>query len=1089
MKKFLLVMIALVVSVASFAQVTTSALNGKVADESGNPLIGATVIAVHTPSGTEYGAATNASGYYNINGMRAGGPYTITISYIGYRTNEFSGASLPLGETYTRNVKLVESQNLDAIVITSSSDDRFDSSKTGAATNITSDDIMTMPSVSRSISDIARISPYANGMSFAGGDGRSTNFTVDGANFNNNFGLSSNLPGGGNPISLDAIEAVQVVVAPFDVRQTNFVGGGINAVTKSGTNNFEASAYTYQYNENMRGNTIDGHDLGERAIDGKQIYGATVGGPIIKDKLFFFTNFEYELRPTTVVDWKASENGVADPDNYISETSKDQMQQIKDHLIKEYNYNPGSYTDYPADETNMKILARIDWNISNDHKLALRYNYTKNMAWNPTNGTSTGAQSRLNDNRISSESMAFSNSLYSMDNIVSSFAAELNSRFSEKFANQLLATYTNIQDVRGTNSDPFPFVDIMDGYNADGSIIYEPLATFGYELYSWNNAVNNTILNIKDDVTYYAGAHKLTAGLSFESQLANNSFMRFGTGYYRYASLDDFLTGAAPESFALTHGYNGELNPTAQVRFNQAGLYLQDEWSVNNNFKLSYGVRFDNIMFNEDDVQTNNAIYAFDFGGKHIDTGIWPSSNLQVSPRVGFSWDVNGDNSLKVRGGTGIFTGRLPLVFFTNMPTNSNMVQNTQYVKDPALLDKLKGGLLTDVNDMIAALGWSSEMTPDTAVASSNMVGIAPDFKMPQVWKSSLAVDYRLPVSFPFSATAEFMYTKNINAVTIVDVNFKDPESSWETFEGADNRYVYPTDFKYNAKVNRASMLSNTSEGYGYTANVTLNATPVRDLNLMVAYTRTESKEISGMPGSQASSAWESLYSVNGPNQVELARSRYVVPDRVIGSVTYTLPYSSDYAATHVSLFYSGLSPYGNTYYYSNDMNGDGIASDLMYIPASRDEIKFAPSYNKDGSVAATAKENEEAYWAFASQDKYLTDHAGEYAEAYAARAPWVHQFDLRVAQDFMVKCGNNTNKLQLEASFMNIGNLFNSSWGVSQTNSGANYGKVLAYQGQDSEGCPTFSTNVKNGASTYSYNRNYDQCWSVQVGLRYYFK
>ncbi len=974
-------------------------------------------------------------------------------------------------------MELVESQNLDAIVITSSADDRFDSNKTGAATNITSDDIMTMPSVSRSISDIARISPYANGMSFAGGDGRSTNFTVDGANFNNNFGLSSSLPGGGNPISLDALEAIQVVVAPFDVRQTNFVGGGINAVTKSGTNNFEASAYTYQYNENMRGNTIDGNDLGERTVDGKQIYGATIGGPIIKDKLFFFTNFEYELRPTTVVDWKASEDGVKDADNYISETSKEQMQQIKDHLINEYGYDPGSYTDFPADETNLKFLARIDWNISNDHKLALRYNYTKNKAWNGTNSSSTGASIRLSDGRISSESMAFSNALYSMDNVVSSFSAELNSRFGDKISNQLLATYTNIQDVRGTDSDPFPFVDIMDGYNADGSNIYEPLASFGYELFTWNNAVNNTILNIKDDVTYYAGAHKLTAGLSFESQMANNSFMRFGTGYYRYSSLEDFLTGAAPESFALTYGYNGELNPTAQVHFNQAGIYLQDEWSVNNDFKLSLGVRFDNIFFDDEDIATNNAILAYDFNGEHIDTGIWPTANLQISPRVGFSWDVNGDNSLKVRGGSGIFTGRLPLVFFTNMPTNSNMVQNTQYVSDPEMLDKLAGGLLTNVSDMIDALGWSDTMTSDTAIASSAIVGIDPDFKMPQVWKSSLAVDYKLPVSFPFNATAEFTYTKNINSVLIRDLNVMDPDSSWETFEGADSRYVYPDTYKYEEDVTYASLLTNTSEGYGYTANITLNAQPVRNLNLMAAYTHTESKEVSGMPGSQASSAWQSVYSINGPNTGSAQRSQYVVPDRVIASATYTLPYTSSFTSTHLSLFYSGYSAYGNTYYYSNDMNGDGQSVDLMYIPANRDEIRFVST------------EDEDAYWSFASQDKYLTKHAGEYAEAYAARAPWVHIFDLRVAQDFMVKTGNHTNKLQLEASFSNIGNLLNSSWGVTQTNAGANYGKILNYEGQDSEGYPTFSTNVDADASTYSYNKNYSECWSVQVGLRYYFK
>ncbi len=1088
MKKIFLLMVAMIVSVAAFAQVTTSGISGQVTDASGAPLVGATVYAVHTPSGTQYGAVSNNNGNYYINGSRQGGPYTIEVSYVGYQTQMFEGVTLPLGETFTQNAKLSAGENIEAVVVSSTATDRFDSNKTGAAINITADQIASMPTISRSISDITRLSPYANGTSFAGGDGRSTNVTVDGANFNNNFGLSSALPGGGNPISIDALDEIQVVVAPYDVRQTNFIGGGINAVTKSGTNEFKGSAYTYQYNEDMRGNTIDGEDLGDRTVDGKQIYGFTLGGPIIKDKLFFFTNFEYQVCPTTVVDWSVSQDGVSDADNYISETSAEQMQAVKDYLMENYGYDTGSYTDFPADETNVKLLARIDWNINENHNLALRYNYTKNQAWNETNGSSTAADYRMsNYDRIGYESMVFANTLYSMDNVVSSFALDLNSRFGDKISNQLLVTYTDIMDMRGSNSDAFPFIEIMDGYDATTGVqTLEPLMSAGYELFTWNNGVNNTILNIKDDVTYYAGAHKLTAGISFESQMANNSFMRYGTGYYRYSSLEDFLSGAAPETVGLTIGYGGELNPTAQVRFNQAGIYLQDDWSVSDRLKMNIGVRFDNIYFNDEDIATNDAILEYDFGGKSIDTGVWPTANLQISPRVGFSYDVNGDGSVKLRGGSGIFTGRLPLVFFTNMPTNSNMVQNTQTISTSYnddgtvadrsdLLDNFAGGLVTDPNEIAELMGMSTTITATTATAPSAMVGIDPDFKMPQVWKSSLAVDYKLPVSFPFTATAEFMYTKNIYATTIVNYNIKDIDSSWETFEGADNRYIYPDEYTYYSGKS-ACVLSNTSEGYGYTANISLNARPVENLSLMASYTRTESKEISGMPGSQALSSWQNLYSINGANNATLQRSQYVIPDRVIASASYTLPYKSNFTATHLSLFYSGYSPYGNTYVYSNDMNGDGVSYDLMYIPASKDEIRFV------------SEADETAYWSFASQDKYLTDHAGEYAEAYAARAPWVHIFDLRVAQDFYVGKGRNTNKLQFEASFSNIGNMLNSSWGVTQTNAGANYGAVLKYEGQDSEGYPTFSTNVDADATTYSYNKAYYECWSVQLGLRFYF-
>ncbi|MFI3248100.1 MAG: carboxypeptidase regulatory-like domain-containing protein [Rikenellaceae bacterium] len=1094
MKKILLLMIAMVVSVASYAQVTTSGIGGQITDENGAALIGATVVAVHTPSGTEYGAATNASGNYAIQGMRPGGPYEVTISYLGYQTTTVEDVTLQLGETYSLQQQIAPStQEISSVVVTTAKT-KFNVEKTGATTNITSDQIMNIPTVSRSIEDIAKYSPYANGMGFAGGDGRSSNFTVDGANFNNNFGLSDDLPGGGTPISIDALEEAQIVIAPFDVRQTNFIGGGINAITKSGTNTFKGSAYTYFNNENMRGNKIDGVDLGDRDTDQTNVYGFTFGGPIVKDKLFFFTNVEYEKSPTTVVNWKVSEDGVSNSDNYISETSASQMELVKQHLIDEYGYNPGSYTDYPADETNMKILARLDWNINKDHKLALRYNYTKNKAWNATNGNSTNAAKRIYIDRIGYESMAFSNSLYSMDNIVSSFAADLNSRFGDKVSNQLLATYTNISDMRDSDSDPFPFIDILDGYDASGNVILEPAVSAGYELFTWNNGVNNTIFNIKDDVTYYAGAHKITAGLSFEHQMANNSYMRCGTGYYRYNSIEDFLSGAAPETVALTIGYDGETNPAAQVRFNQAGLYLQDDWNASDKFKLSAGIRFDNIYFNDEDIMTNNAVLEYDFGGKSIDTGIWPTANLQISPRVGFSWDVKGDGSMKLRGGSGIFTGRLPLVFFTNMPTNSNMVQNSQAItttystdadgntvatSDP-LLANFAGGMITDVNELAAAMGMASTITPETATASTTIVGIDPDFKMPQVWKTSLALDYKLPTSFPFTATAEFMYTKNIHATMITNYDVMDIEDSWETFEGSDNRYIYPDDCKYYGLSGGASMLTNTSEGYGYTANITLNAQPATNLSVMLAYTRTESKEISGMPGSSAYSAWQSVYSVNGANNATLQRSQYVVPDRVIASVVYTLPYKSSFTATHLSLFYNGYSPYGNTYYYTNDMNGDGISYDLMYIPADKSDIRFV------------TPEDEAAYWAFADQDKYLSNHKGEYAEAYANRAPWVSKIDLRFTQDFFVNAGNTTHKLQLEANVLNIGNLLNSAWGVAKTTSVSNYGQILTYEGQDSEGYPTFSmSGASDGTAptkTFTSNKVYTQAWSAQVGLRYYF-
>ena len=1103
---FLIALFSLLCVAPALAQVTTASMSGEVSSN-GEPVIGATIMAVHTPSGTNYGTITNLDGRFDLQGMRTGGPYEITVSYIGYQTAIFKEVTLQLGETYNLNVDLKESsEELDEVVVTAERT-RFMTEKTGAALNISNEKMNSIPTINRSIEDLARISPYANGMSFAGGDGRSTNFTVDGANFNNNFGLNDGLPGGGNPISMDAIEEVQVVIAPFDVRQTNFIGGGINAITKSGTNTFKGSAYTYHYNDNMRGNRVDGESMNVPAENDKHIYGATFGGPIIKDKLFFFVNVEYQKVPSTVVNWRASENGVADPDNYISRTTLADMQRVSEFVRDRYGYDTGSYTNFPADETNLKLLGRIDWNINNDHKLAVRYNYTKNTAWNQTNGNSSDTGYRLNGmNRFSQYSMAFANSLYSQDNKVNSVSADLNSRFSDKISNQLLFTYSNIQDIRGTNSSPFPFIDIMAGYDdVTGVQTLQPYMSLGYELFTYNNAVNNKIFTVTDNFTSYLGNHKLTAGFSYEHQLANNSYMRNGTGYYRYRSIDDFLNGAAPETFALTYGYNGETNPAAQVRFSQIGLYVQDEWNIVQNFKLTAGIRFDEILFNDDDVMRNNAIYELDFGGKHIDTGKWPGAKLQVSPRVGFVWDVLKDNTLKVRGGTGLFAGRLPLVYFTNMPTNSGMVQNavsivTKYNDDGTIasrdprLDLLKGGMITDVNQMIETLGLPTTISPEEGQRPSAVAGIDPDFKMPQVWKSSIAVDYQFPTTFPLSITGEFMYTKNVNAVNMVNYNIKDADDSWERFSGADNRLIYPThqvtgadgkattvrDYQYYQDLTSACVLTNTHKGHGYTFNLTVNASPIRNLDLMASYTRTESKEITGLPGNNANSTWQGLYTIDGPNFATVQRSQYVIPDRLIASVNYTAEHAKPGFDTHFNLFYTGYSPYGNSFLYTNDMNGDGIGNDLMYIPKDDSEINF------------TNEADRTAFWAFVEQDSYLKNHKGEYAEAYAARAPWVHRFDLSIVQDFSIKVGKTTNKLQLSLDFMNIGNLFNSKWGVRKTMANSNNGRILKYEGRDANNVPTFSMyRDGNGVApteTYSYNHDYNECWSFQVGVRYIF-
>ena len=1086
---FLIAAMMMIITTAT-AQITTSSLAGKVTAD-GEDVIGATVEAVHQPSGTRYNAVTNAKGMYTINGMRVGGPYQVSISYIGYETKKVTGITLQLGETYNLSTAMNEDAKVLGDVVVIGKGSKFANEKTGAATNISNAQITNMPSISRSITDYTRLSPYGgNGMTFAGQDGRTANFTVDGASFNNNFGLSSNLPGGGNPISIEAIEEMQVVISPFDVRQTGFIGGGVNAITKSGTNTFQGSAYIYHQNENMRGDAIEGEQIsGAREKDRKTTYGFTLGGPIVKDKLFLFVNGEMQKVPTVANRWRASEDGVADADNFISRTTTADLQKVSDYVKQKYGYDTGSYNSFPADESNYKFLARLDWNITNNHHLALRYNYTKNHVWNAPNSSSMDGGTRMSGARTSQYSMSFANSMYSMDNIVHSFSLDLNSRLTENLSNQFLATYTKADDVRGTDSDEFPFIDILKDNQ-----IYMAL---GYELFTHQNAVHTTTWNLKDDVTYYLGNHKVMGGLSFEHQMADNQYMRNGTGYYRYSSLDDFLTGAAPEIVCLTYGYNGETSPAARVQFNKLGIYAQDEWNINPNFKLSYGLRADGFFFNNGDLMTNNAILGIDYGGRSVDTGKWPGTNFSISPRVGFTWDVLGDKSLKVRGGTGLFTGRLPLVFFTNMPSNGGMVQyQAQLNSKSADMSQFAGGLVTDANgkasiaalrDKLISMGYPETITPEQGSIPSSFCGIDPDFKMPQVWKTSLAVDYAVPVSFPLTVSVEGIFNKNINAAMLRDWSQKSVDG-FARFNGADNRPVFPSDAYYtyvNDKGKEVStsayVLENTSRGYGWSTSVTVNARPAEWINLMAAYTHTASKEVTSLPGSNASSVLNYTSTWEGVNNFRLHNAENLTPDRFIANATI-----HDKSGNHYSLIYeTWRGGYNYSFMTANDMNGDGYNYDAIYVPTDKEVA--------DGLFRFKTEDDKTRFMDFVHNNDYLSSRQGKYTEANSFYSPWVHRIDFAYKHDFKVNVGKSVHKLQLSFDMKNVLNFFNSSWGVSKYLNpalGSDGPRVLKYEGVDKDGFATFSTPaaVNGNVKSFVPYHSIGQCWYASIGIKYCF-
>ena len=1086
--------------VSGYAQITTSSMNGRIADAQGESIPGATVIAVHTPSGTQYYAVANEEGQFFINGMRPGGPYQVKVDCLGYQSLTYTDVTLILAEPYSLNVSLRDdTEVLEQAIVISEAASKFAAEKTGAATNINRGQIENMPTVSRSITDVTRLSPYGgNGMSFAGADGRTANFTVDGANFNNNFGLSENLPGGGSPISIDAIEELQVVISPFDVRQTNFIGGGVNAITKSGTNTFKGSAYVYHRNELMRGDTVDGEQIGgARDKDRNTNYGFTFGGPIIKNKLFFFANFEYATIPSIVNRWKGSVDGKSDADNYISRTTNADLEKVSKFVKDKYGYDTGSWTDFPANESNMKALARIDWNINNNNHLAIRYNYTLNNVWNPTNGTSMDGGTRMASSRFSKNSMAFANAMYSMQNIVHSASIDFNSRLGDNLSNQFLATFSKLDDVRGTNSSEFPFIDITkDGDN---------YMALGYELFTWNNAVHNTIVTVRDDLTWYAGNHKITGGVSYEYQMADNAYMRNGTGYYRYNSVDDFINGATPDVVCLTYGYDGEQNPAARVQFHKTGLYAQDEWQATDRFKLTYGLRLDGLFFDNKDLMTNNKALAQNYYDKegnvrHVDTGRWPNASVTVSPRVGFVWDVLGDKSLKVRGGTGLFSGRLPLVFFTNMPTNGGLVQyaaqiNAANAKNMGYsMDAFKGGLVTDANgkatidallQKLIGLGYPSTVKPEDGALPSAINGVDPKFKMPQVWKTSLAIDYAFPTSFPMSISAEGIFNKTINAVCISDWSIPTVKG-FARFNGADNRPIYPVGFRgslgQDASKTKAFVLENTNQGYGWSANVTFSVQPIKELTFTAAYTHTVSKEITGMPGSAAESAFTYVPTSDGPNEIRLHNSQYVTPDRLVASLTH-----HDHSGNHYSFIYEAWKGGANySYMMTNDMNGDGYNYDAVYIPTDEQV--------KNNEMRFVSSDDAQRYLDFIHNDAYLSKHQGQYAEGYSVYSPWVHRVDFSYKHDFVLSSTNNhktSNIIQLCLDIKNVLNIFNSSWGVSKfMNPAITDGRILKYEGVDSEGYATYSTPsfISGNTETFTYSHALGQCWNASIGIKYLF-
>ena len=1091
----MIVLLQLLVGVNSKAQVTTAGIAGMIRDDENKPLPGATIKAVHMPSGSTYGTATQDNGHFNIQGMRAGGPYTIEIFFTGFASQKVEEVTLVLGENYILNARLGQSTvEIKGVDVTGNKNTVLNSDRTGAATNINARTIARMPTISRSITDFTRLTPQANGNGFAGRDGRYNNVQIDGANFNNGFGISSDpLPGGGNqPVSLDAIEEVQVNIAPYDVRQTGFTGAGINAVTRSGTNDISGSAYAFLRPKSFTGLNVGDQKLADNNQNSSKIIGGRIGLPIIKNKLFFFGNFEYEDRQSVGNTWLAARPGLTGGN--VTSVAATDLELVRDYLIKNYQYDPGAYENYKPNylNKNIKALARLDWNISNKHKLTLRYNQMTGTNDQGTNANS-GPNPRSGVNRIGSESIAFENANYSFKNKVMSVTGELNSIFSQKISNQFLATYSRIRDTRETPGDLFPFVDIWNnGKN---------YMSFGTELFSYNNDVINNNLSFIDNITYSINKHTITGGISFQTMSYANSYQRMGTSYYRYNSVSDFLNGGKPSVYGTTYLYPGQ-DQYARVKFGLGGLYLQDKFAVSDKLMLTGGIRADLPLF-LDNPPANPVIDTMkllDNEGNvtSFTTAKWPKSKVLLSPRIGFNFDVLGDRTLQLRGGTGIFTGNIPFVWFTNMPTNAGVIQNTFEPVDTSTLRQI-----TRVEK--DPMYWPNQLpekfpSKPSTKAPGSFALIDPEFKMPQVWRTNLGADYKVP-NTPLIATVDLIYTKDINAVYQYNANRK--EATKQLNNSGDDRDFWngSNSARYNSSTGAIiPVLSNTNKGHSYSGTAGLTLNQWKGISGSLFYTYSASKDISGNPGSAAASAWSNNYSINDPNEQLLGYSQYAIPHRIVSTLSYRKEYLR-HLATTVSLFYQGANQGRFAYTYNGDINTDGVSLDLLYVPSNSSTMIFEDIKDSKGVVLFTAVQQREAYDKFVDNSKVLRDSKGDYVKRNCGLMPWYNRWDFRLLQDVFVNVGKNKQRhtLQVSLDILNVGNLLSKNWGIyKQLNGGSdyNYG-LLKVTKVDAQGVPSYNmitvtdpvtgklvmpeTPFRNQATTGS-------TWGMQLGLRYSF-
>ena len=1046
-----------------FAQgLTTASVSGLVTDSKGAPLPGANVVALHVPSGTVSGAATRTDGNFNISSIRVGGPYTVTASFIGYKTQKQENVYLVLGQDLRISFTLFEEAlQMGEAVIVAERDAVMSASHTGAATNVVREQIDRLPTISRSFQDYYKVSPYFTGVGSqaAGRNNRYNNIQIDGANFNDLFGLGgTGTPGGQGgtvPISLDAIEEFQIVVSPFDVRQSNFTGAGINAITRSGTNALQGSVFFNTRNEDFSGLSPDAKKANLPPFTSKS-YGFRLGGPIIKNQLFLFVNAELARADAPFT--RAFNQSAFGSNAYTA--IEDSLNMLSDFLQTKYGYETGSWKSIKRPDESDKIFARLDYNLSQNHKLTARWNYL--------NSTTNNSPSRFR----TSTDIYSANSDYDLKNKSHSFALQLTSVLSNSASNELSIGYNDQLDQPVFRGQAFPTVDITT-YGAGGT---KNRLAVGSEEFRHRNELQQKVLEITNNFTYYLPSHKITVGGKIDFINFRNLFIPDNFGWYQYNSVAAFLAGKAPAAYAHRYSATGDPLQEANWGYRQFGFYAQDEWTVSPRFNIVGGVRIDIPQYTDN--PNNNDAFESVFGLK---TSEPPKTSIAVSPRLGFNWAIDEERRTQARGGVGIFYGRFPAVWVSNQYSNTGVDFYT-------MTEKTAGAPTTFNPDPF------NQPKTATGLPTAEVNITDRNFKAPSILRFNLAVDHRLPfdlvasVEGIFSKSQNEVYYQNINLAGLKENNGLTPGGKlvgegrevWSNIDIAKGTYT-SSGRNVDSRFTAAYLVKNTDKGSNVNIIVQLQRQSPRDgWYGNVGYVWGLARDIGGTNSTTASSGWRYNPIPGNPNNPGLAYADTDRRHRVFGTVSYRYDWGTAGLGTTIGLFYNGISGRPFSYIVNGDVNGDSRSdNDLAYIPSDQNDVILVTS-----AGAAAPQSDYDALFAFIDNDEYLSKNKGKFAERNGAYSAWSNQIDLRIAQEVGSMMGH---KVELTFDITNLGNLLNHDWGwvkiASQQVNLLNFHSVQTTG--DNAGRPRYRWTALNDPriADNSLSR-----WTAQFGIRYSF-